>query len=79
MHNKVVTSITDFFIWKRNLFAIIDEDKHLHNNIERSNWPNNDDFDRHNISCLGRVKIKVIQFYMHRFYQTNVIVLSYFL
>ncbi|RHZ54034.1 hypothetical protein Glove_431g37 [Diversispora epigaea] len=37
VHNKKVTSETDFSIWKGNLFVIIDEDKHLHN-IDKNTW-----------------------------------------
>ncbi|RIB02701.1 hypothetical protein C2G38_2124711 [Gigaspora rosea] len=37
VHNKKVTSETDFSIWKGNLSLIIDEDKHLHN-VSKSFW-----------------------------------------
>ncbi|CAG8796487.1 16034_t:CDS:1, partial [Racocetra persica] len=37
VHNKKVTSETDFSIWKGNLFVIIDKDKHLHS-IAKSTW-----------------------------------------
>jgi len=31
VHNKTVTSESDFGIYKKRLFAIVDEDKHIHN------------------------------------------------
>ncbi|CAG8840871.1 45800_t:CDS:1, partial [Gigaspora margarita] len=38
VHNKKVTSETNFSIWKGNPFVIIDEDKHLHNVIKSTLW-----------------------------------------
>ncbi|RHZ81017.1 hypothetical protein Glove_128g6 [Diversispora epigaea] len=38
VHNKIVTSETDFSIWKDKLYVIIDEDKHIHNVSSNTGW-----------------------------------------
>ncbi len=38
VHNKVVTSESDFAVYKKRMFAIIDEDKHIHNVEHSTGW-----------------------------------------
>jgi len=38
VHNKIVTSELDFAVYKKRMFAIIDEDKHIHNVEHSTGW-----------------------------------------
>jgi len=38
VHNKTVSSEADFGVYKRRLFAIVDEDKHIHNVEHSTGW-----------------------------------------